>query len=688
MRYTAITLVSILILLVVVINFTPVQNFIVNKATKVLAKKLNTVVSIEHIKLNLLSHVLVNGIYIESQQGDTLLYADEIRLRVSDLLMLKSDKPEIKYIGLHDTYANLYRPDSSSKWNYDFIAEAFSSDAPKDTTKKSNSDFNIGLKEVDLSNIRFLMTDAWVGSDMHFAVGKFHINAKEVDLKKKVIEVIKINATQTTIALNDYKGGRPPKPKKKPEVKEEKTSTPFNPQGWSIKLNALELNECLFRSDAGTRKPLVSEFDPSHILVSNINLEATQIEIEGDTLTGELQNLAAIERCGLLIKQFKADVTVSPNESNCENLLLETGNSIIKNHYAMHYDKFPDFNDFINKVALEADFANAKVDIRDIAYFAPTLNNYPYVINISGLINGPVNNIKTRGLQITDGVSSLSGDLSIKGLPDINNTFFNYQNGKLYTNGEGVVRYAPMLRDSSSAVAIDSLTDFDFTGNYVGTIQSFAFTGTINSNLGNIVSDIKMKAPKNKDASTSYEGNLEAENLRLGTLFKTPLLGTTSFKTNINGQSLDPKNIEVKLDALISHFDFNNYKYENISVDGLLAKKKFEGNLLVNDENLILGFYGIFDYSSDTIDINAKANLLSSNLTALNLVPGDTVKAVADFDMDWEGSNIDNFVGFAKLYNIDVTRGGNRLDLDSISAISTNSNNTKHLKVQSNGYIC
>ncbi|MEZ5016663.1 MAG: translocation/assembly module TamB domain-containing protein [Flavipsychrobacter sp.] len=671
-----------MLLLVVLINFTPVQNFIVKKATSALSDKLNTTVEIKHIRIDLLNHVLINGIYIEDQHNDTLLYAGEIRLRVSDWFMISSAQPVIKYVGLHDAFANLYRTDSSGDWNYQFIADAFASNKPKDTTKKKQPiDFDINLKEVDLSNIRFFMNDAWVGSDMNFTVGKFHINAREVDLKKKIIDIADIKAANTEVVLRDYDGGRPPKPKKAPKPY---VFSPFNTDEWKVILSSLNLDNCIFRSDVGKRKPYDNEFDPAHILASNVDADITDVTIVGDTIKAQLNNLAAKERSGIEIRSFRADVTVSPNASICDNLLLETNNSVVRDYYAMRYNRFPDFIDFIDKVSLDAHFKKTSVDINDIAYFATVLRDYPVTIDLSGEVKGPVSNLKTKDLYITDGISSVSGDLSIKGLPDINNTFFDYKNGEIYTNGKGIAIYAPSLKDSSSTIAIDSLTDFHFAGNYSGTIQAFVFDGTITSNLGNITSNIKLDMPKGISQNATYSGELLGENLKLGVLFNTKDLGTTSFKTTISGKSLDFKESEVRLDALIDHFDYKGYRYNNISADGVLARKKFEGNLLVSDDNLLLGFYGALDYSSDTVQLKAKANLLSSNLTAINIVKDDTVKAVADFDLNCSGSSIDNFVGYAKLYNIDITRSGSRIDLDSISVISTINNNEKHLKVESN----
>ncbi len=666
------------------VNFTPVQNFIVRKATSILSKKLNTTVKIEHVRLDLLNHINIEGIYIEDQNKDTLLYAGQVQGRITDWFFFKNGIPVIKYVGLKNAYANLYRTKDSEEWNYQFVADAFSSDKKPDTTKKKKNDFNIDLREVDIEQVRFSMNDAWVGSDMGFVVGSFSIDAKNVDLQKHIININKIAATGTQVTIRDYEGGRPPKPKQ--EVVEPKPidTTAFNPQNWVIKVSNLSLEECLFALDAAERAPLANEFDPSHMNITNINIDANDINIIGDTLKAKLNNLSAKERCGIEIQQFTSDLTISPNASICENLTLKTANSVIQHHYAMYYTRFPDFNDFLNKITLDAKLDNTTVASKDIAYFATTLRQYPTTVNISGDVNGSIEDFTCKGLKIYDGINVVSGDLSIKGLPDINKTYFDYKNGYIYTNNKGIHKYVPELNDSF-AVAIDSIKTFEFKGSYVGYINSFALNGNINSNLGTIVSDVQIKQPLKGNNNTAYEGSMTVTDLRIGTLLKQPLLGSVTMNADVNGTSLNMEEADIKFKALVDYIDINGYRYNNIDADGQLAQKKFTGNLLVNDSNMALGFYGEFDFSQKLYKVNATANLLNSNLTALNFFnTEDTVKAIADFDLNCTGSSIDNFSGYAKLYNIDIRRNEQRLDLDSVYVLAEEEGATNIMTIKSN----
>lgn len=664
------------------INFSPVQNFIVRNATNILSKKLNTTVKIDRVRLDLLNHIKLQGIYVEDQNKDTLLYAGEVQGRITDWFIFKDGIPVIKYIGLKDAYANLYRKNDSDKWNYQFIVDAFSTGKKVDTTKKKSNDFNIDLKEVDIERVRFNMNDAWVGSDMGFVVGSFSIDARQVDLTKRVIDINKIAATGTQVSLRDYDGGRPPQPKS--TIPKPIDTTAFNPLNWKIKVRDLSLENCLFALDAAERAPYPNEFDPSHMNISSIDIDVEDINIIGDTLTAKLNNLSAKERCGIEIQQFTSDITVSPNASICKNLTLKTANSIVQHHYAMYYTRFPDFNDFLNKITIDAQLDNSTVNSKDIAYFAPVLRQYPATVNVSGAAKGSIEDFTCKGLKIYDGINVISGDLTIKGLPDINKTFFNYQNGYIYTNSKGIGKYVPQINDSF-AIAIDSIKTFEFKGSYVGYINSFALDGNINSNLGKITSDVSIKQPSSGNKNTAYEGTMTITDLKIGTLLKQPFLGSVSMKADVSGTSLDLNEADIKLKAFVDYIDINNYRYNDIDIDGELAKKKFSGNLLVNDSNVALGFYGLFDFSQELYKVNAKANLLNSNLTALNLFnTKDTIKAVADFDLNCTGSSIDNFSGYAKLYNIDVRRNQQRLDLDSVYVLAEEDGATNIMTINSN----
>lgn len=671
---------GLIVLLVVLINLPPVQNYAAKQAVKIFSKKLDTKVSIKKLRVALLNRVILEEFYIEDRNADTLLYAGEATVRITDWFIFRGTTPVLKYVGLKNAYANLYRTSKSDEWNYQFVIDAFEK-KDKDTTKQ---ELDVDLKRLSIENVRFNMDDAWVGSDMNFNVGRFEIDADKIDIKNKAIDIDEIVAEQTQVIFRDYEGGRPPRPK--PIAPKPIDTTAFNPDKWIIAINHINFEKCLFRLDTDHEKPLYREFDPSHILVSEINLDIENAAIIGDTLVAKLNKLSAKERSGLIVKQLKGQVKVSPNESIVADLLLETNNSSLKNYYAMHYERFPDFNDYVAKVRMVANFEDAEIDADDVGYFAPQIREYADIVKISGKVDGTVTDIEAENLYLTDGLNTIKGDLKMKGLPDIENTYITYRNGELFTSGRGIIKYAPQLKNDST-IALENLTHAYFKGDFEGYINNFALNGTLTSNLGNVVSDIKMNLPEGEGQTPIYIGTVKVNQFKLGTLLPKSEFGTVTLKADVKGSATSLNNADIEFNAVVDQFEYKGYNYQEINAEGKVANQTFDGNLIINDPNVSLAFYGKLDFGNEeNIGIEAKANLIQSNLTALNLIKDDTVKLSADFDLDWKGNSFDDFVGTARLYNINLVRNNTRIDIDSVFAKSTKINDIERLTIESNAF--
>ena len=71
---------------------------------------------------------------IEDQQGDTLLYANDMKVRITDWFIFKK-QAELKYIGLDDAIIKFQRKDSL--WSQQFLFDYFSSPSTGAPKKKA-----------------------------------------------------------------------------------------------------------------------------------------------------------------------------------------------------------------------------------------------------------------------------------------------------------------------------------------------------------------------------------------------------------------------------------------------------------------------------------------------------------------------------------------------------------------------
>ena len=64
----------------------------------------------------------LDGVLVEDQKRDTLLWAGKVQIRITDWFFLK-DQADLKYIGLENAVAKFNRTDSV--WNYTFLEKYF-----------------------------------------------------------------------------------------------------------------------------------------------------------------------------------------------------------------------------------------------------------------------------------------------------------------------------------------------------------------------------------------------------------------------------------------------------------------------------------------------------------------------------------------------------------------------------------
>ncbi|MBL7700403.1 MAG: translocation/assembly module TamB domain-containing protein [Chitinophagaceae bacterium] len=171
----------------------PVQNFIRQKATAWLSSKLNTTVSVGRIYIGFPKKVVLENIYVEDLQKDTLLSGGLVKVDVSMMKLLKNEL-EINDVQLSDITAKVKRVLPDTVYNFQFIIDAF---ATADTTQKTPADttggMRISVRDVALDKIRIVYDDVVTESDMTLWLEHFDTQIDEFDSEKLRFNVPETN---------------------------------------------------------------------------------------------------------------------------------------------------------------------------------------------------------------------------------------------------------------------------------------------------------------------------------------------------------------------------------------------------------------------------------------------------------------------------------------------------------------
>jgi len=290
--WIVISIITLFLLIVILIQIPAVQNFVKDKAVTYLEGKIKTPVSIGRIEIGLPKNIILENFYFQTQQGDTLLAGQKLAVDIS-LFKLFDNEVEINSVSLEGITANVSR-DKDSIFNFDYIIDAFASKEPSDP---NSAPMTFSINKVNLDNVRVRFDDAISKNDLSVKLVHFDTNIKKFDLDKMDFEVPKIQLDGLTLKLKQGDLVR--------EIAENtieitdslvKTRPDLN-----IKLGEISLNKIAVSYDnAGTKlnsgislNKLFIDFETSDLPNQNIVINTFQLEdVKGALTFGkELQKL-------------------------------------------------------------------------------------------------------------------------------------------------------------------------------------------------------------------------------------------------------------------------------------------------------------------------------------------------------------------------------------------------------------
>ncbi len=675
------SLLALLLLILVVgllIQTSVVQNFIIHRVTKRLSKNLHTTVAIRHVDIHFFDKLLLEGALVLDQRKDTLLYAGTAKVNITDWFFAR-ENIELKYIGLDDATIYLNRKDSV--WNYQFLVDYFSSPTPK---QKTDSAIALSFDVMELNRIKVWQRDGWKGQDFLVSLNKLDLHADEFDLPNKILKIQNILLDKPQFAQYDYTGNRPETTKAKTKkIKLVPGQHQWNEDGWDVSVKNIKVSDGSVISERESdRVAYTEQFDERFLKITDINGQFRNLRIHEDTITTYIRT-SAKDRNGFRLNELSTDLVFTPDIMEFNHLNLVTDRSHLGNYFAMRYTDFiEDMNDFIDAVTIEGRFVGSKLNTEDLAYFAPETRDWNTVFELSGYVKGTVDNLKAKNLRIrAGGKNYLAGDVALRGLPDIDNTFIDLKASELQTSYAELVRFAPSL-GSVTQPRLSTFGNISFSGNFYGFVNNFNIKGTLVTDIGSLQTDLNMRLPPNGMAA--YTGVISTPNFELGTFLNNSQLGSISFSGKVDGQGVKSDNMRIAIDGDIRRVEFNGYAYTNIKANGLLARNLFSGKATINDPNIeVAQLDGSINFSESQPQFNLLADVRTLNLKNLHFT-NDSVQLTGVFDLKFTGSNIDNFLGTANLYNASLYDNGKQLSFDSLVIKSSIDDGAKHLTLLTN----
>jgi len=420
-RIIAIALSAALLLLAaigIVLQRPAVQQMVAGKITQSLARHLQTPFSIRNIEIRFFNRALLEGVYVEDLNGDTLLYAGRLEAQLSLFAPFRR-QIEVKSISLNDSFFNLSRSRDST-YNFQFIIDAFSS-GPQDTSQ-APSEWEFGIRKINITATRFALVDSAGRSSLFARVGDCSATIRQLALPEQQIGIGRFSLKNSSFAYATWPGAAGPLAAENAGTAS-RLEFPFT--GWQLQAGQLEADGLSFSYDDFSRPPgPYGQFDPAHLHLKDIRLDIRSFSWKETGLAASLRSLALHEMNGFELQQLAAGLHVSPSDITLSQLEMQTpGSRLAPSSLTLRFPEFASLFGPFQEVSAALSLSPSFFAMEDIRYWSGPLPylkaGYSGKARLSGQIRGKVNDMVVSGLYGTlDDVFHFQLDGRVKGLPD------------------------------------------------------------------------------------------------------------------------------------------------------------------------------------------------------------------------------------------------------------------------------
>lgn len=438
---------------------------------------------------------------------------------------------------------------------------------------------------------------------------------------------------------------------------------------WALELGRLTLADNNMRFDDESHQKLDNGIDFFHLDIHHLNARLDNFSSKGDTLSGQLRQLAFSEKSGLQLDSLHTRFLYSSTKVALADLYAATPKTVLRKSLTISYPSIAAVTQNLGSIGIDADLPDCRVAMSDVVLFAPFLSKYPAfrnirteVLKISGKINGTVSDLAVPLLAVNGpGNISLAASGSVKGLPEINSAYMALK-VQLRTTSADITRLMPPQALPKQVRIPDRIS---LQSVFNGSMKYFRVQLAIQCSDGS--AQLNGSLDSRRKGAERYKASLQTNSLNIGRIIRQSpqQLGRLSMSANINGVSLDPHKATLRLEGRIAQLGFRQYEYHDLLFSATSADGQYTANASMNDPNI-------------SFHLNGSASLGGSYPSAVMQLTADSIDAAAlhfsktplrfhgKLDADFPVAVLDSLNGRLTASELMIATGGRRIAVDTI----------------------
>lgn len=411
---------------------------------------------------------------------------------------------------------------------------------------------------------------------------------------------------------------------------------------------------------------------------SDLRLQGLDIDLQGvehneDSVGGHLHTLRFEEQhSGFVLDSLGGEASYDPQGMHLKGLQLLTPGSELNGSVEFAYETPASMKEWVRKVDMRVDLTpDSKLATRDLAAFVEELQGMESVIGIGARVRGTVSELKLKDLLLAYSPNTyFKGGLELTGLPRIENTFITMEAEDLNARKKELeqIPLPPFQKGNTLSLPpqLSRLGDMNFSGSFTGFINDFVAYGTLNTDLGQLRSDLEF-ARDTSSGHLRYDGKIQTRSFDVGSYYKDPDMGRIDARLELKGSGFGIERAKTRMNGTIDRFEYKEYPYQDLNVIGEFANQRFKGLLEGGDPNFDFAFNGMIDLRKEVPEYSFSMDIKKMRPVALNLMERDSSMFIRSrLEFDGKGADLQDLEGELAAYETVYKESGKTYELGDI----------------------
>ena len=420
------------------------------------------------------------------------------------------------------------------------------------------------------------------------------------------------------------------------------------PMNLDLRINSVLINRGRLSFDVLSEPETPGKFNTSHLGVQDLSATISLKAFRNDTVHAMIRRFAFTEKSGMRVKKLGMKLLANDNHLDLSNLHLQLENSTLTmDSLAFRYDSLQHLTRMTDDVSFQGHL-KGNVVLQDLAPVVPAFKDVTRSLDLEMAFHGQGNDVNVPLLSLSDAKHvNVKGDVNVLDWDAKQDMYMDANLSNLSVTKQGIQYYMNALTGSVPSI-LQRLEYIQFKGGVDGYMRNLLTDGVLKTAAGTINANLLISSDEN--LKRTFSGKVFSQDLNLCQLLGDKKFGYVDFNVEVEGFNYRNEYPESYIKGIVSSFDYSDYRYENITLDGMYKDGGFNGHLALDDENGVIKIDGAFNMAQRISDFNLQASVKNFRPHALNLSDKyEDTDISLNLMADFSGSSIDDVNGVLRL---------------------------------------